>query len=36
MLEKKYDHKQVELNKYDNWKEKGYVKAGNDLARRPF
>ena len=36
MLEKKYDHKQVELNKYDNWKEKGYFKAGNDLARKPF
>ncbi len=36
MLEKKYDHKQVELNKYDNWKEKGYFKSGNDLARKPF
>ena len=24
MLDKKYDHKQVEENKYEEWKEAGY------------
>ena len=28
MLETKYDHKKVEINKYENWKEKGYFEAG--------
>ena len=36
MLDKKYDHKKVEENKYITWKEKGYFKAGNDLAKKPF
>ena len=27
MLETKYDHKKVESNKYENWKEKGYFKT---------
>ena len=26
MLDKKYNHEQVELNKYENWKTKGYFK----------
>ena len=36
MLEKKYDHKSVEKDKYKIWKEKGYFKAGNDLSKKPF
>ena len=36
MLDKKYNHKIVEENKYLNWKEKGYFKCGNDLAKKPF
>ena len=28
MLETKYDHKKVEINKYENWNEKGYFEAG--------
>lgn len=35
MLEKKYDHKKVEQNKYQNWKEKGYFTSG-DLSKKPF
>lgn len=35
MLETKYDHKKVEKEKYENWKEKGYFKAG-DATREPF
>ncbi|MDE5587242.1 MAG: valine--tRNA ligase, partial [Bacilli bacterium] len=36
MLEKKYDHKQVEENKYEIWKEKGYFKAGKDKSKEPY
>ena len=36
MLDKKYNHKTVEENKYLTWKEKGYFKCGNDLAKKPF
>jgi len=35
MLDKKYDHKQTELNKYNTWKENGYFKSG-DLSKEPF
>ena len=28
MLDKKYDHLKVEKDKYENWKKKGYFKAG--------
>ncbi len=31
MLEKKYDHKIVEENKYDYWKSHGYFNSGNKL-----
>ena len=36
MLDKKYDHKKVEENKYEFWKEKGYFKAGKDKSKVPF
>ena len=36
MLEKKYNHKQVEEKKYNIWKEKGYFECGNDLSKKPF
>ena len=35
MLEKKYNHDEVEENKYENWKEKGYFKSG-DTSKKPF
>ena len=35
MLEKKYNFKNVEKEKYDNWKEKGYFNAGN-LSKKPY
>jgi valyl-tRNA synthetase len=35
MLEKKYDHKEVEKGKYDKWLKKGYFKAG-DLTKEAF
>ena len=35
MLEKKYDHKLTEENKYDKWKENGYFKSG-DKSKEPF
>src|SRR5574344_1181975 len=35
MIDKKYDHKVVEKNKYDSWKEKGYFNAG-DKDKKPF
>ena len=28
MLDKKYNHLEVEKDKYENWKNKGYFKAG--------
>ena len=34
-MDKKYDHKVVEKNKYDSWKEKGYFNAG-DKDKKPF
>jgi len=36
MLEKKYDHKLVEENKYKMWLEKDYFKAGKDKSKVPF
>ena len=35
MLDKKYNHKEVEKNKYKSWKEKGYFDAG-DKSKEPF
>ena len=35
MLDKKYDHLQVEENKYESWKSKGYFEAG-DKSKQPF
>ena len=35
MLDTKYNHKEVEQNKYENWKEKGYFKSG-DKSKEPF
>lgn len=32
MLETKYNHKEVEQNKYENWKMKGYFNSG-DLSK---
>ena len=34
-LAQKYDHKEVEKGKYDNWVEKGYFTAG-DKSKEPF
>ncbi len=36
MLEKKYDHKIVEENKYKFWLENDYFKAGKDKSKVPF
>ena len=36
MLDKKYDHKKCELNKYKEWKDKGYFKADNKSDKTPF
>lgn len=35
MLDKKYNHLEVEKGKYNKWKEKGYFKSG-DLSKKPF
>ena len=35
MLDTKYNHIEVEKNKYENWKNKGYFTAG-DLSKKPF
>ncbi len=35
MLDKKYNHKQVEDGKYENWKNKGYFASG-DLSLKPY
>lgn len=35
MLDKKYDHKIVEENKYEIWKNKGYFASG-DLTKKPY
>ena len=35
MLDTKYNHLEVEKDKYENWKAKGYFEAG-DLSKKPF
>ena len=35
MLDKKYNHLEVEKNKYNMWKEKGYFTSG-DMSKEPF
>ncbi len=35
MLDNKYNHIEIEKNKYENWKEKGYFNSG-DLSKKPF
>lgn len=35
MLEKKYDHKKVEADRYQDWIQKGYFTAG-DLSKKPY
>ena len=35
MLEKKYNHLEVENGKYENWKQKGYFESG-DLSKKPY
>ena len=36
MLDKKYNHKETEKEKYLKWKEKGYFKADNKSSKEPF
>ncbi len=36
MLEKKYNHLEVEKNKYDFWLNNDYFKAGIDKSKKPF
>ena len=36
MLETKYNHKEVEQNKYDIWKERGYFKCNPSCSKEPF
>ena len=36
MLDTKYNHLDVEKNKYNNWKEKGYFKAGDNKGKDPY
>ena len=35
MLDTKYNHKQVEENKYETWKKEGYFSSG-DLSKKPY
>ena len=35
MLDKKYNHIEVEKDKYNFWKDSGYFKSG-DLSKKPF
>ena len=35
MLDKKYNHSEVEKEKYDCWMKKGYFKSG-DMAKKPY
>ena len=36
MLETKYDHKKVEVNKYEFWKDHGYFEAGKNKGANPY
>ena len=35
MLDKKYNHIEVEKGKYENWKSRGYFESG-DLSKKPY
>ena len=35
-LSTRYNPKEVEAGKYENWKNKGYFKAGEDLTKTKF
>ncbi|MBR3661238.1 MAG: valine--tRNA ligase [Bacilli bacterium] len=35
-LEKKYNHEQVEMGKYDKWKNKGYFECSINSKKKPF
>ena len=36
MLDKKYNHTEVEKGKYENWKEKGYFQSNNESEKTPY
>lgn len=36
MLEKKYNHLEVEKGKYEYWLKNDYFKAGTDKSKKPF
>ncbi len=36
MLEKKYNHEEVEKNKYDKWLSKGYFKSDVNSKKEPY
>ncbi|MEG1495602.1 MAG: valine--tRNA ligase [Bacilli bacterium] len=36
MLEQKYNHLEVEKNKYEYWKKQGFFESGKDLTKKPF
>ncbi|MEG2283797.1 MAG: valine--tRNA ligase [Bacilli bacterium] len=36
MLEQKYNHLEVEKNKYEYWKKQGFFGSGKDLTKKPF
>ena len=36
MLETKYNHEEVEKNKYQNWEEKGYFKCDPTSNKKPY
>ncbi len=36
MLDKRYDHREVEHGKYDYWLEKDYFTAGKDMNKEPY
>ena len=36
MLDKKYNHKEVEKNKYNEWKENGYFECDENSNKKPF
>ena len=36
MLDKKYNHVEVEKNKYEEWKSKGYFKSDSKSDKTPY
>ena len=36
MLDKKYNHVEVEKNKYEEWKSRGYFKSDNKSDKTPY